>query len=201
MVFPTGVVLLAPIQRFIHWPCGAFCNLFATCKYLFIDLPWCVIHHQYATVVWLSPPLRPQSTFRQQPPPKTWQTRPEQHVAGEWGEFICLPHDLKSPSKANNRISSVAFRRLLFRHYVYLHCSQLRGCEKPSKHSSLIPILATVSIAGRVQIWNRAMEMSDNCCSLNSWAVSWSFFLQIFFYPPVQCVSEALKPSYLFNYA
>lgn len=63
----------------------------------------------------------------------------EQRVTGKPGEFICLPRDLKSPSKANNHICVVAFRRLLFWHHVYLHCSQLRSCEKPSKHCSLIP--------------------------------------------------------------
>lgn len=80
------------------------------------------------------------------PPLKTCQSRSARNRKasrgvgwGGGGEFICLPHDLKSPSKANNRKCSVAFRRLLFRHYVYLHCSQLRACEKPSKHSSLIP--------------------------------------------------------------
>lgn len=93
--------------------------------------------------------------------------RPDQHAKRKWGEFICLPHDLKSPSKANNRICSIAFRPMLFRHYVYLHCSQLRLFKsRLNTVLSYHAILASVSIAEWVQIWSRAMEMSDNRCSI-----------------------------------
>lgn len=110
-------------------PCGDLLVLIATT---------CFIHHLYATAVWLTYP----HPFLWDPGLPSdnnllWKRdRPGRHVTGRFGgEFICLSNSLKSPSKANNPISSVAFRRLLFRHYVYLHCC----CEKSSKHSFLIP--------------------------------------------------------------
>lgn len=128
---------------------------------------------------------RPQITFRRQHRLQMRPTRTTCSRKVEVGGFIRLSHDLKTPSKTNNHICCVAFRRLLFRHYVYLHCSQLRGRVKPSINTSLSyhAILASVSIANWVQTRSGEKETWNNLCSPCSYFNLGAVGVLILFYP------------------
>lgn len=108
--------------------------------------------------------------------------RPDQHVTGRRGGVylsVCLTtlnlHPRPTTAYAALHSDDCYFGIMSI-------CTVLNwGAVKSRLNTALSchAILAGVSVAERVQIWSRAMEMSDTRCSLTSWLVSFFFFFNV----------------------